>query len=316
MPFNYNIDAPSANVGGLGNLVKQASRSPLDALGKTMTELDTIATQRGKEQYSTGLSALLSEAKTSQDLAAINVDPSRITPELSKLYESKQSQFANLDRLAQQEKKFIYGKERDIIADQFKGAEFTQAQDIAEQIQENKDRQFGLDKIRQKRVLENTSFNNMLAMKKFDEIKKQNELGNALEKLKITGKQKVPKQSIVDVAIEKEQGKEIAKLTTQTHDEATKVVTRGMSQDNWLLKTQPSADQVRVFSSGQNVYLSDPTIPPQDKRLYQGMSDKQKVNFIYARQGLSAKQKGGLTQLLQPNIFGASDITLEQLNRQ
>ena len=87
---------------GVPQLVQMASQSPLQSLGKTMTDLDAIVTQRGKQKYSTDISKKLTGAQSLSDLQGIAVDPSMMTPELQALYESKATQLGALDRLAQE----------------------------------------------------------------------------------------------------------------------------------------------------------------------------------------------------------------------
>lgn len=99
----FDTTTPSApNFAALAGLVDKASASPLTAIGNTMTELDAIATQRGKEQYSSAMADKLKGIKTSKDLMNLGFDPSRGTEAFAKQYENQANQLANIEKLAQE----------------------------------------------------------------------------------------------------------------------------------------------------------------------------------------------------------------------
>lgn len=75
----FDTKIPQTNLASLTGLVETASRSPLSALGETMTELDAIATQRGKEKYTSDIGKQLASATSIDELLAMGIDPTRMT---------------------------------------------------------------------------------------------------------------------------------------------------------------------------------------------------------------------------------------------
>lgn len=86
------------DVSGLSRLVPAMSKSPLESLGKSMSQLDSILTNRDKEQYTkTALEGLKGAANTTDYLKGLQeLDPTRLTKIGAT---SAQQNFANLSAL-------------------------------------------------------------------------------------------------------------------------------------------------------------------------------------------------------------------------
>lgn len=105
----YKTEVKPTNVAGLSNLVAQASQSPLSALSKGMSELDSILTKRDKEQYTkTALDSLKSATNSKEYLQALQgLDQTRLTKTGAA---SAQQNFTNLSALEQLQAKEAQAK--------------------------------------------------------------------------------------------------------------------------------------------------------------------------------------------------------------
>jgi len=278
MPFNYNVQTPQTNLGGLTGLVDRASASPLNALGNTMSELDAIVTQRGKEEYSSGLSNLINQAKTSQDLANVGIDPSRATPELNALMQQRGQQLSGLDTLAQQE------------------------------------RDFGLRRTNQERALENMSYQNMMADKQFAETQKQNEASNALKGLLLQSKIAANKNknlSVADKIIQKDVGERLVAEMNKQPEQIAKDFEKQVGDENLFWDVGLGKKEAKTVSNWQKAFMSRSDIPADAKTAFSAMTPMQKAKAL-ARMNNSEFKEGGLTDFLLPKWAGGSDYLIQQ----
>lgn len=94
------------DVSGLSRLIPAMSKSPLESLGKSMTQLDTILTNRDKEQYSKKVTEDLGQLTSSNDLQKymMGLDRNRLTDAASKGIDSNLSNAIALESMMQKDR--------------------------------------------------------------------------------------------------------------------------------------------------------------------------------------------------------------------
>lgn len=94
------------DVSGLSRLIPAMSKSPLESLGKSMTQLDTILTNRDKEQYSKKVTEELGQLTSSNDLQKymMGLDRNRLTDATSKGIDSNLANAISLEGLKQKDR--------------------------------------------------------------------------------------------------------------------------------------------------------------------------------------------------------------------